>query len=524
MAFGRSASSRELANRAQIDFHRRPNRFRRLTWIVAVVCGAGALGWLSAEALRGERRIYQADRVATPHRMFENDCAQCHGGAEWQPVRRLLSLDDNNRSTTNRSVTNENCLKCHEGPEHHAGQLPAHESLSCAWCHREHEGDESLAWVSDSHCVSCHSDLRKLTGPSEGYVRRIEGFDLPQEQGGHPEFAVHRLLTLDSREPPKGEPTGLVYDGNPIDFFQREGEAVTRWQDSGRIRFNHKVHLHVVKDENGEIVEGLLGPDRKLRDYSNNCIACHEFDAGRRYMQPINYEKHCASCHPLYFDVNQHAGLTVPHETPDLVRGYLTELYTLQALSQPAGADGGAADAVPQRPLPGRSSREKLSDAQASEVQSRVAAAEQAVLDHTHRLLALEGTAGGCRYCHEIVPGDAPGAYNWKVVPPNIPDRWYKHSVFRHDSHRMLGCTECHKNAADGTSVLESSSTGDVLVPKIEVCLQCHTRSRDSQDRAWSRFGGARTDCVECHVYHDHSQENFNGPLTISFEPRSRDR
>jgi hypothetical protein len=163
-----------------------------------------------------------------------------------------------------------------------------------------------------------------------------------------------------------------------------------------------------------------------------------------------------------------------------------------------------------------------LDEAQAEQVSSRVAAAEQTVLNHTHQLLGLEGTAGGCRYCHEINSEEAAGTFQWQVVPPNIPARWLEHSLFRHDSHRMLGCTECHQNLENGASVLDSESTGDVLIPSIHRCQRCHTReTRTAEaDREWSRFGGARTDCVECHRYHDHSRENFNGPLTISLTPR----
>jgi hypothetical protein len=525
MPFGRSASARELATRVQIDFHKRPNRLRRFAWTVAVLCGLGAVVWLAAEAVQGERRVYQADRVATPHRMFENDCAQCHGGAEWQPVRRLLELDD-----SVRSVTNENCLRCHEGPVHHVDQIPSHDLLSCAECHREHEGDQMLAWVADRHCVRCHGSLQTITGPSDAFVRRIESFDGAPEDGGHPEFAIQRLLELDSPELPPGEAIGLVHAEQPIvSWFQREGDAAPRWQDSARIRFNHKVHLHA-KYENGRLVEGLRGPDRELRDYSQNCTACHEFDAARRYMQPINYERHCAECHPLYFDVEQHAGQTVPHERPELVRGYLTELYTLQALSEaggdePGGGEAGADGGPPARPLPGRPSRAQLAASQAADVQSRVAAAEQTVLDHTHQLFGQEKSAGGCRYCHEVERAEAAGAagaFEWAVVPPRIPVRWLEHSIFRHDSHRMLGCVECHQNLENGTSVLASESTGDVLIPSIERCQQCHTRQHHSNGQGtWARFGGARTDCVECHLYHNHSEENFNGPLTISLSRRA---
>jgi hypothetical protein len=69
--------------------------------------------------------------------------------------------------------------------------------------------------------------------------------------------------------------------------------------------------------------------------------------------------------------------------------------------------------------------------------------------------------------------------------------------------------------------VLESTSTGDVLIPSIHRCQECHTREPGgSEEHRGARFGGARTDCVECHLYHDHSREDFNGPLTISLTPR----
>ena len=40
-------SSRELSSRLKIDGHKRPDRFRRMTWWLALWAGVGSLLWLS---------------------------------------------------------------------------------------------------------------------------------------------------------------------------------------------------------------------------------------------------------------------------------------------------------------------------------------------------------------------------------------------------------------------------------------------------------------------------------------------
>ena len=50
-----------------------------------------------------------------------------------------------------------------------------------------------------------------------------------------------------------------------------------------------------------------------------------------------------------------------------------------------------------------------------------------------------------------------------------------------------------------------SKETTDVLLPSVAVCRECH-RER----------GGARTGCVECHVYHDKTRERDpSGPFAV---------
>jgi hypothetical protein len=78
-----------------------------------------------------------------------------------------------------------------------------------------------------------------------------------------------------------------------------------------------------------------------------------------------------------------------------------------------------------------------------------------------------------------------------------------KHAVFKHDSHRMLDCAQCHPPAAGKASARPAA---DRELPGIKTCLGCH----DAHGRR------ARSDCVECHLYHDPARRaNFRGGLTI---------
>ena len=101
-----------------------------------------------------------------------------------------------------------------------------------------------------------------------------------------------------------------------------------------------------------------------------------------------------------------------------------------------------------------------------------------------------------CAKCHVLTDS---GTALPAVAPPAMPTRWFPHSVFDHGVHRPLACTECHAKAA------VSKETGDVLLPGIAVCRECHRAD-----------GGARANCAECHVYHDRAMaRDLNGPLTI---------
>lgn len=559
-------SSRELSSRVSINVHRQPNRQRRLAWSLALLAGAGSLAWLAGQYLQRQHRLYQAGDVATAHRMFENECWRCH--TAWAPWDRLLLFRDDVASTTN-----EQCETCHKVAEHQPQQGLAHGGISCAACHQEHRGTESLARPNSQLCVSCHEDLKEHGG-KHAFANNITRFDVPR---GHPEFLLTELL---NGAPPLTKGAD-IREEHAVAKFSRPGEDdddQPRWQDRGRIRFNHARHLHARYFENGQIAEGLFNEKREPIDLSDKCETCHQPDAEHRFFKPIQFEAHCGKCHPLLFDPANYPGQTVPHELPEIVRGFLTETYTLRALrnaSAPAGRRDASDDEAdqPRRPLPGHRDQQRLTKELAAAVLNEVNQAETAAWEHRHGLFGYEAK-GGCRYCHdveEVEPQSKTSLTNWKIVPTQIPSRWLPHSEFHHEPHRLLNCGVCH------VGVAASNSTGDVLIPSRAVCVACHAAQPKDWSSKWQEWfrtqqkwveqreadldeprkkwmteltesgpvaattkharskrreedqslkelidnadRGTRTDCIECHVYHSPTGDKWNGPFVPKVTP-----
>lgn len=555
--------SRQLAGRVEVEFHHHPNRFRRFTWWTALVCVLAACVWLVQAGTRGEHRIYEAGDVATPHAMFENDCYLCHV-QNMAPLKRLIGFSDQVHS-----VTNEKCIACHVGPTHHENQVPMHgnasDQLSCAKCHREHEGDEELARVADRHCTDCHSELETSPG-TPTFAVHVTNFE---EEDGHPDFKIEELLGLDQdveiRRKPNGDPVHHAFA--VLGYIARAGEEKKSWQDKARINFNHKAHLKMMYDENGERItdEEENAIERRSGTkagqpipYPQSCADCHEFDADRRYMKPVNYEKHCQKCHHLTYDsektiskINPVTGEwedvadEVPHESTDIVRGYLSKVYNLDTLDDKPNETEVKENPLAElrRGFPGRNFEANFTEEQARKIYEKISETEKSLyplnfVTNEIKRRKSQGVLfkenGGCALCHDINKykppqnGDVPKPESkppkpWEIVKPEIPDRWYKHSWFRHDSHRMVSCIECHFDMKDGHAVYDSASTGDVLMPKRMLCAKCHrTGPAKVVDEGDSHLLGARADCVECHGYHDYSKEDFDGNLDLGLRPRSK--
>jgi hypothetical protein len=425
---------------AQPGIHRLMGVTRRIGSIIAarssIIALAIALvlplGWVAREAWLGHQGIHSPGPVAPVHERF--DCKDCHA-RPWQPIGDLIAADQKRAY----AAMDQACVRCHQGLVHHREEIPD-DVPNCVGCHREHRGAVALSAISDGSCTTCHADLRTVTGPSTHYSRHVTDF------ASHPEFAV-----------------------------LRQGQS-----DSARIRFNHAKHLPQ---------SGLPGPDGK--PVALKCASCHQPTPDGRYMKPIAFQAHCASCHSnaLVYDMARFRDLGVIHGLqPELVRGLVRERYTQFIHQNPAALKGDEAARV--HPIPGRPIRRPAIEAEWAWVGPQVENADR----------ILFRSLSGCRYCHNVV--DANGTC--QISPTDIPQRWFSHSQFSHFIHRLSpnrpggreatttgeNCTACHEFAR------QSTTTNDVLMPSIGKCRECHAPESNPRDRA-------RIDCVACHVYHN---------------------
>jgi hypothetical protein len=441
-----------LADWLDLDYFLRARRWGRgWRWLLVGTLLLSAAGVVAALAL-GRRSAFQSRPVSAAHASFNQDCGQCH-------VEGFRTLDRLGRLDAGvRAVPDSACTRCHSGPVHHETQVG---ERACASCHKEHRGHEALARVADGHCTDCHADLRRNDGQAPAFDPHVSGF----AAGRHPEF---RLFA-----------SGEIHD-------------------PGTVRFNHAVHL---------AEEGVLDADPKERRRVRlECQSCHQPDATGRLMQPIRYEKHCQSCHPLGVQLvgewkepklaelaAQFNRTPAPHPAPggsaQVVRGVIHDQLTRFILG--AGHEGflrpGAAppdeDGLLAPPRAAPLNREQFAWVNSQQVE-------------IERLL-FDGP-GGCRYCHQekTTPDARPDGLP-EYLPAKISERWFAHAAFDHKSHQMLACTECHDAPASRTSA-------DVLLPRVDTCRKCHGAGR------------ARDDCVGCHTYHDHAgRAAFRGRMTI---------
>jgi hypothetical protein len=244
-------------------------------------------------------------------------------------------------------------------------------------------------------------------------------------------------------------------------------------------------------------------------------------------MQPINYEAHCRSCHPLHFD-REFPDERLPHGVqPDVVRGYLMSFYARRTEPGRGNGPNAASNADPDVVRPRLLEPELLElELKVKEIETRLPIPDK--IERAERdALALEARRG-CQYCHEVTGRSE--SKPAQVEQTRVPRRWFTHARFRHGSHRMIDCRQCHRDFLDdpkGRPVAESANTSDVLIPTIDVCRNCHAEKPPSQMGAWGApiLNPAGTLCVECHAYHQRPAAagdlTFRGRFNLRLEPET---
>ena len=450
---------------------RRPSPLRRFRWQLGAVAALLALVIPAAAWLRGDHAIYQSGTVSMSHQFIAHDCAKCHD-SPGQGVRRLVMFD-----SSASTVSEQACLVCHAGPGHHPAPIAARR---CSECHREHQGAGRLSHVASGFCTECHADLP--AGAS--FVRSINQFST------HPEFAALRPATDDS----------IGANHSLLRLAVKDPET-GRWRDKAAIMLNHKVHL------NPKGLPAKSGnPSEPITLEQLDCQSCHVPDSTSGNFQPIAFEQHCARCHAEQLSfLGMEAGLLrgvqpVPHRQPEIIRGVLRERLAQQLQGTRQGEQTEEPPKL-RRFFPGVPETKPLTESQAEQIARQLQLAEGLLFtpkpDRSH-------LGAGCAYCHEVSrDGDVV-----KITPPAIPSRWLPHGRFKHDAHRHLHCIACHAEAPTSTQ------TADILLPAIATCQKCHQADTPQLGQA-SQTSAARASCVECHRYHLHSGELWDGKYAL---------
>jgi predicted CXXCH cytochrome family protein len=469
---------------------------RRVCWVVAIVMLVGVVLLMWDD----DNQVYQSRSVANPHRIIEDKCEKCHH-VSFHLLQRTLGFDS--------ADFQHACKECHslKAPDHHPAAIAPGMVDDCTACHKEHQGDVDLTRVTDQHCVRCHGDLAaaSTTGVSHFALSITSLAD-------HPEIALQR-----ENEMPESR-HGVHQVAEWLDG---------QWRDRGRLVFNHAYHLHP---------EGVLVPNTHP-DYDPEaqtpsmkilaCASCHQADDDGAYMKPISYQQHCKQCHDLQFssqlatvhkksmsDMNP-----LPHVSPELIRGVLRDRLMDYIEKHSEELDLSEEPPIdPSKPV-------KLPIAK-----NKWDWVEQLLPDMENLLFASGAVAGqgdlkhGCQHCHKTEKQVNAGArVAWRIVPPDVPRRWFAHARFRHDRHdtmttlegeKKFRCTNCHDIApgreagasGNGTGnskheFIGSKRAGDILMPSIQVCRQCHGEGRETNSPA------ASDRCTECHRYHPAEHE-----------------
>jgi hypothetical protein len=210
-------------------------------------------------------------------------------------------------------------------------------------------------------------------------------------------------------------------------------------------------------------------------------LASNRRPASSGLMKPIEYERQCARCHPLFFD--ERIDAAAPHEEPKVVRAFVERVLREHITNNPG--DISRRDGAPRRlPLnfprpvdpPARNAQEWVT--------MRAANAERLLWEKT------------CAECHQVTRAGTPQELP-AIAPANMKRQWMTRAAFDHTPHLMVRCESCHLAE-------QSTETSDVLMPAATTCAACHAPRK-----------GASSQCAECHRYHDWTKAR---PITPTFD------
>ena len=402
-------------------------------------------GWLRAHTPLLSDAVWSSGPLANAHHTLEIDvdCNACH-------LRLFETTPD------------RGCLECHKGLPGHvdldALAVPQLEDAHCAGCHKEHNEPAMLVREDTALCVDCHRALpeiathRGMARAEQAFAQAVTAFTAE----AHPSFRFS-LLRFDA--------VALTWS---TERLRPDTEAPPR--ESSNLKFPHDVHL----DPKRVYV-------RSEGDRALGCIDCHTLNVDGEHFEPITMENSCRSCHGLGFDEDE-PERQLPHAAVRAAVLALEEHYIRQF------ADTARTIEVGQR----NRRRPALAERDPCPEGILACGRERAELEAHNQF-----TRSGCVTCHEVTVHPERSVYErWQILPVRLVADFHPMARFDHVAHLTLRytlaqddatCLGCH--AAD-----VSNRSGDVLMPGIDSCLDCHSEERGTQN--------VQLACTGCHGFH----------------------
>jgi Cytochrome c3 len=467
----RTRTTKKLAQRIDLNYFKRPTRYKRAKFWLTLLLPVIALIWIVWRTIAKDSRVYSSGRMSAAHAVLEKECATCH-------LQQAGAFS--------ARAADSACLSCHDGPIHHEIRAtPAHaKSVECSSCHSEHRGRINISAVSNQACTQCHANLDAVEPAVSHFPAHIHSFE-----SGHPEFDAtekdrrdpgtiklnHAIHMKPIRRGPNGPNVQLECSD-----CHRSSAVVASWPyaDAKYTAANHSY------SDQDEVLPQPRGTRGKLAPMT-----------GRELMAPVKFATACASCHLLAFDKRFEEG--VPHDKPEVVQTFVATKFR-EYIAAHLGELRVSKD--PSRDLTGKPLAPDVRVLTPAQwIAERTADAEKLLWRKT------------CNQCHVIffaqksqparIPQSASGnnrlesSAEHNPATPNIEHgkitrRWLPRAKFDHDAHRGFTCISCHEKAR------RSTESSDILLPGIATCQTCHA---PGPDHAESR-------CFECHTYHDWQQ------------------
>jgi hypothetical protein len=303
---------------------------------------------------------------------------------------------------------------------------------ACTDCHIEHQGATRMAPPAQQFCADCHGSLKdRLTDTRLGNAGDFGKL--------HPQFTPGIVL-----DPFVGKQVPVSLDANP--------------RENSGLAFPHKLHL----DPLGGVARmaASIGAAKGYGRAGLQCANCHHATEDGVRFQPISMERDCEACHSLAYDKVDGIVRTLHHGDVDQM---IADLST----------SGYNPPVAPDRRAPGQF---------APGGNYHISFAPPRYTSATFQQALSRG--GVCGECHTpTMRNGKPG-----VVPVTLPSRYMADGWFNHKAHAQEKCSSCH--AAE-----KSTTSADVLLPKIAECRTCHLGEDDHKAKVPSG-------CAMCHAYH----------------------